>query len=465
MLEKLRRLLSEMLTKRSALVADRDKIVTDAATARGEDANLTADETAAFDEIRSKITALDAELTPLQERIAELEAEEARDAELAEIEKRLLDQPRGEQRHQPIRVGEGPEVYRKDGPDSFLHDIWAARSGHGGGAAAARLAEHAKRAASTTGLGGPSGGLVPPAFLGDLFAPIVRAGSPLRSILDPMPLPATGMEIPVPRQTQGTTSANVAENGTVAESEAEAADLMVPVRTIAGRTKVSFQAIQRAASGFDTLHGRDLARSYITQLGSQLINGPGTGQTHKGLSAAPVAGNTVTFTTGSPTIALLIPKIADVIQRMTTSLLLPPNVIIMHPRRWGWITAAVDSADRPVLAVNTDGASVMASNVFGDGAANGVGIVGSILGIPVLIDPNIAVNLGAGTNQDEILFARTEELHLFHEGNGTPNEISIEVPSALQIEIVVYGYTAFTAERYEGATGKITGTGLITPSF
>jgi len=35
----------------------------------------------------------------------------------------------------------------------------------------------------------------------------------------------------------------------------------------------------------------------------------------------------------------------------------------------------------------------------------------------------------------------------------------------LSIRFVVYGYSAFTAGRYAGTRGTISGTGLVTPAF
>jgi hypothetical protein len=36
---------------------------------------------------------------------------------------------------------------------------------------------------------------------------------------------------------------------------------------------------------------------------------------------------------------------------------------------------------------------------------------------------------------------------------------------SLTIKSVVYGYSAFTAGRYPGAVSKISGTGLVAPTF
>ncbi len=74
-------------------------------------------------------------------------------------------------------------------------------------------------------------------------------------------------------------------------------------------------------------------------------------------------------------------------------------------------------------------------------------------------------NLGAGT-EDVILGVTASELHLWEEPSA-PLMIRAEEPGApsLQVKFVVYGYSAFTAGRYPGAHGTISGTGLAAPTF
>jgi hypothetical protein len=72
---------------------------------------------------------------------------------------------------------------------------------------------------------------------------------------------------------------------------------------------------------------------------------------------------------------------------------------MMHPRRWYWLLAQVDSAGRP-LVVPTDVASTRSRPTRSHRRA---GRRRPFLGLPVVLDPNIATNVGAGTNQDRRL--------------------------------------------------------------
>ena len=58
---------------------------------------------------------------------------------------------------------------------------------------------------------------------------------------------------------------------------------------------------------------------------------------------------TVTYTAASPTAGSLYAKIADGIQQIHTNRFLPPDLIVMHPRRWGWLTA-----QRPPSPLSTE---------------------------------------------------------------------------------------------------------------
>jgi hypothetical protein len=138
----------------------------------------------------------------------------------------------------------------------------------------------------------------------------------------------------------------------------------------------------------------------------------------------------------------------------------------MHPRRLAFILAAVDGQNRP-LAVpvpNFNGQPAFASG-------NGSPVYGNsgytILGLPVITSANVITNNGVGTNEDVIIVGNTQEAHLFEQGNGEPMMLRFEQPKAAELDVtmIVYGYSAFTANRYPNAFALVGGTGLITPSF
>jgi hypothetical protein len=86
-------------------------------------------------------------------------------------------------------------------------------------------------------------------------------------------------------------------------------------------------------------------------------------------------------------------------------------------------------------------------------------------GLAVIVDNNVTTT--ASSNQNEVYVVPSSECHLFEDASA-PTYIRAEQPNAqnLGVLFVVYGYYAFTFDRYgAGSMQKVTGTGLTTPTF
>lgn len=439
---------------------------------------------AAAERVRSAADALEqaaAAETPDEEVIAERQRE--LDEAVAEAEQARAQQDRAEaiararaafpapDRHdEPAERGQGDVrvvreelTYRRQGRHSFFSDMYRAQF-LGDQDAAGRLNRHREETAQQRDVGtGAFAGLTVPQYLLDLVAPLARAGRPLANSLRSLPLPDSGMVLSISRITTGTAVAvQASENTAVQETDIDDTKLDINVRTYAGQQDVSRQALERSEMVEDVVFA-DLVADYHTKLDSGIINDDGTSGTHLGIRQTSGI-ETVTYTDASPTVAELYPKLADAIQRVNSLRFMAPTTIYMHPRRWGWLTAAVDSAGRPFVVPNANGPF----NAAGVGEAAGYGqVVGSILGLPVITDASIPTNLGAGTNEDLIIVSRAPDLLLWEEGDGMPRQARFEQTLAgnLTVKLVVYGYSAFTAGRYPKATAVIGGTGLVTPTF
>ncbi|MFI0424219.1 hypothetical protein [Spongiactinospora sp. 9N601] len=173
----------------------------------------------------------------------------------------------------------------------------------------------------------------------------------------------------------------------------------------------------------------------------------------------------VAYTDASPTAAEAYPKITEGVAGVESALLdmaSGDNIAVMRSRRWYWLQNAMGSTwpmiSQPGIVVQTLGTN------FAEAYGRGVrGVLPN--GTPVIVDNNIATNLGAGTNEDEIYLVDRMECHLW-EDSAAPMFIRAEQPHAasLGVLLVVYGYFAYTHARYTQAR-KIAGTGLITPTF
>lgn len=453
-IDKLRDELNERIAQRQTLKSEIDAI-TDAVAAEDR-SDLTPDETAKFAELRAKIAVLDTEDRDSADFDKSIAAARARYEDLV-----ALDQRQYEAAKAPgtvARVVSEERTYHPGnaGERSFFADAYQARQGDP--RAAERIARHSAEMAESRDAGtGAFGALVVPQYLVDLYAPTARAGRPVANAVRNLPLPDSGMTLNVPRITTATTTAlQSSENSAVSETDIDETTLAVSVRTFAGQQDVSRQSLERGEMVDQVVFG-DLIGSYAVTLDSHVISHGTDGI----LSTSGI--NAVTYTDASPTVAELIPKLADAIQQVNSNRFMPATAIFMHPRRWGWMTAAVDSSNRPLVVPAGNGPQ----NAVGVGQAAEYGqIVGNVLGLPVITDANIPVNLGAGTNEDRIIVAKADDLLLMEQASA-PRELRFEQTTggSLTTKLVVYGYAAFTAGRYPKSVSVISGTGLVTPTF
>lgn len=402
----------------------------------------------------ANIAALAKEIEKLDERIAQVTEIETRNAAAAELARKVEGSKVETRTASPARVTREERTYRPDGEFSFVRDAFAAQV-LGDFTARERIARHQqeerieKRDVGTAQFAG----LVVPQFLTDLAAPYARAGRPYADRVRRHALPAQGMTISISRVTTGSAVAEQTEGSAVQETNMDDTKLDLSVKTIAGQQNVSRQALERG-TGIDALVMADLVSAYHTKIDSEVV------ANLEGQSGV----NAVTFTSASPTVAELYPKLLDAVQQIQTAFFGGPNYVLMHPRRLAWILAALDGNDRPLALPTANGPQ----NAFAVGDSSVVyGNSGySIAGLPVITDANIATNGGVGTNQDAIYVGNLQEAHLW-ENAGSPFMLRFEdVKSAeLEVKMVVYGYSTFTHGRYPAAFSKISGTGLVAPTF
>ena len=443
--------MKKLIEAREAKVAELDGLVSELDEMEaGED----------FDSKFARSNELHAEIKDMNEKIEE--AREAAETLKAVKESRnalgVEDEDLGD-KEAVVEVNE-PDLYRKGGDHSFISDAWAARSGDF--KAQERLNKHQDFEARDVGTGAFTG-LVVPQYLVDEYAPIARAGSPFYNAVPKKDLPAFGNKIEISRITTGSAAAEQAsENSAVQETNMDDTLLTVNVDTIAGQQDVSRQALERGGQpGFslENIIFQDLVAAYYTKLDNLMINGSGSSGQPLGISQ--VSGiNQTTYTDASPTVAELYPKLADAVQEINSNRFAPATAILMHPRRWGFLTAGVDSSNRPLVLPagnNPDNAAGV-----GDAAAYGQ-VVGSVLGLPVITDANIRTDLGAGT-EDAIYIAKVDD-HIMFEDNLFQLKFEETNAGSLTTKMVVYGYVAFASGRYPKGISAITGTGLIAPTF
>jgi HK97 family phage major capsid protein len=347
-----------------------------------------------------------------------------------------------------------PLTYRKDNryQVSFVKDIYASQKGDV--QAQERLRRHQMETRDVSTADPGAGVFLPPQYLADMWAELPRESRPFANAIRNMPLPDSGLSITIPRLTTGSTVAvQQTEADAPSETDGDGTLLTVGVRTIAGQQDLSIQAFERTDPSFGDVILEDLRNAYDAYLDTQLLAGTGSNAQHLGIRAV-TGRNTVTYTDATPTNGELLGKVYDAIQQIADGRKANPDVIIMHPRRAAWMAAGLSSS----FPLFQQGQLMQAAGVQ-DG-----GFLQSLAGLRVVIDSNVGVLYGSGTNEDEVYVVRSADLILM-EGPLRVRVLEQTLANTLQVKVQVFSYSAFISGRQPEAIGHISGTGLAAPSF
>jgi HK97 family phage major capsid protein len=461
MLERAQRALQDALTARAAAQ-------TNLMNLRSQD-NLSETDVAAATQARDAATTV---VTERQADVARAQAEVDEEARISALTAQVRDTAPAPRPIGGARVTSEAPVYRRgDHSVSYFRDLMRAQTRTGNGIAEAgerlirnsrqftddlRNAPEVQQRALTT-VDGAGGDFVPPLWLINQFIELARPGRVTADLTNQQALPPGTDTISLPRVATGTATAQQAtQNTAIQNTDATTNSVSAAVLTIAGGQTMAQQLLDQSPINMDEILLGDLAADYAVKADVFVLTNNATNAV--GLFNA--AGQNVTYTTGSPTAALLYSKIAGAIQQIHTTRYMPPNVIVMHPRRWAYFLAALDTVGRPLVTPYAGGQNPIAtqSGVLPAGA------VGSLQGLPVYTDPNIQTNLGAGTNQDPIYLMRTNDI-IFYES--TPRaEASIQPGfMSLSVNLRFFRYVAIHASRYVNAIAVINGTGMVAPAF
>jgi len=450
---------------REAVIAEGEALL---ARAAEENRDLSEEEETQLTEIKSDAEKRSANITRLEEWNVEKEkAVEAR-AKYDDI----LQVP--EERKPEIRAGRQEATYRPTpGGNSFFSDLYAASKGDL--SSMERLHRHnlfmqnykpeyrswaggapVETRDGTTGATS-FGSFIPPVWLLDEIAEKARTGRVVPNMVRDVGAP-TSTSITIPRVTTGAATAiQATENTSLGETDIVSAQLTRTTSTIGGYQDISVQSVELSPMAIDRFIFGDLIADYNRALDSQCIIGLGTGNELLGLDALTGV-NSVTYTDATPTVGELYSQIANAVQQVHTARFAPPDAILMHPRRWGWFLAAVDSTGRPLVTPYAP-----MNNPAASGPIASFGPVGSLQGLPVYTDANIPITVGAGT-EDEVYVAKFSDM-LIMEGP-LRAEVFRDVGSATAtVRFRVYAFCNLFVGRFPAGVSRIRGTGLIAPVF
>jgi len=360
-----------------------------------------------------------------------------------------------------VRVSKEPLTYERHAPNSVFADLAAAKRGDG--SATERLHRHSEEMAvemraHPSQTAGEGGEFIPPLWLQEEWVKLPRAGRAIADSLTKKPRPAGTNQINVPKVSTGTAVETQSDGGEVKSTDLTTTSVTGQVQTVAGQQDVSQQLLDLSQPGIDEVIFDDLVRAYATKLDQKVISGTVTNA--KGL--LELAGtNAVTFTQATPTAPLLYPKLASGVNKIWEGIFESPTIIAMHPRRWAFFLASLDSQNRPLIVPQGDAYNQLASVSRVAPEA----LVGGIMGLPVIVDPNLPITEGAGTNQDPVLIYNANNVFLYEDDMPKLRVFGEVLSNSLQVRFQAYGYYAIVAGRLPKSISKVQGTGLAEPSF
>jgi HK97 family phage major capsid protein len=363
-------------------------------------------------------------------------------------------------------VGREQQTYSPEARHGYFHDL-ASATLRGDLEARQRLEQHGRQVENgveyrdLNRTDGTGGAFVPPLWLMDQYISLARAGRVTANLVKQQPLPPGTDSLNIPKVSTGTATAiQTADNAAVQETDLADTTISAGVKTIAGQQDVAIQALEQSPISFDEIIFSDLVADLNTKVNLQVLSGSnGSGQVQGLLGTTGI--NTVTYTDTTPTVPELYSKLADAVQKVNTGRYLPPDSIVMHPRRWAWFLAALDTQNRPLVVPDASGPMNAVGNA---NVAAAEGYVGKIMGMDTYVDPSLPITNGAGTNEDAIVVMRASDLLLF-ESNIKTRVLPDVGSGTLTVRCQVYKYLAFTAARYPASISVVSGSGLSSPAF
>ena len=445
------RLLDQLVTEREEISATMEGVVTRAAD---DHRDLSEPEDANLRDLKTRADKLDARISELRAvQVSNLEAAKLR----AEVQATDDSEHRSAAGIANVSVRSEPVTYDGRNGESFFSDMYRSQA-LGDFKASERLQRHQSESDLEQRASGNTGnyaGLVVPQYLTELAAEKAQAGRPTANVVRNLPLPAEGMSVNLSRVTTSSSAAvQSAENAAVSDTTIDDTLLTAPVVTVAGMQNISRQAIDRG-TGLDQLIFEDLTMSYATALDSAILVGDGTGGTPVGIIETAGVG-LVDVDDASPTAAETYQQLVKAIGTVSAARYLPPNMIVMHPRRAAYIAGGLDSNNRPLFQPS----AVTASNVTGTGDFARYGTAAfTVAGVPVVTDANIPINLGAGTDEDVALIMRTDDVILWEVPGTDPAFVQYDSVGSgtLTVRMVAFGYSAFIV-RQPSSVCLLTGT-------
>ena len=350
---------------------------------------------------------------------------------------------------------------------------------------------------------GQGGYEVPPLWLVDEYIPYLRAGRTFADLWHNFPLPSGTDSINIPRFVTGTATGTQPGDGAPVPGR-DAADNFVQARvmTVAGQQDAALQLLDQSPLNYDEIIFMDLTADYNMQLSAQLLLGSGFPQLNGLYPDGKLYGNGTIGTSGPTTsgfftvasgtttaqwlgTASLYTGGGQLKSKIARNRFLPVTGWIGSPAIWEALSVTTDGNGRPLVVPDQNGPfNALAVN---PGAVS-EGRAGTLLSVPMSVDPNIPLTFGGtgstqpymgaisnghtapvdgsgGTSTNANVFtpligARWDDL-FFWEGDIRTRVLQEVASGNLAVRFQVYAYNASMPNRYQDASGNLVSYGNV----
>lgn len=256
---------------------------------------------------------------------------------------------------------------------------------------------------------------------------ILNAGRPTFNVLSSAALPADGMNVEYPLVNTNTLAVaeQEAEGDVLSYGKLTLTSATAPIKTYGGYTDMSRQVVERSSIAYVDTAFRAMVAKYAAA-------------TNAAARAAVIAAssnfNTATVASwdADEVIGALAKAAADVNNNSGYAL----EAILVSSDVFQALAKVVDGAGRPILS--NAGATV---NTFG--SINPVGLTGTILGLPIVMDPSLA----GGS-----FYVGNSAALTTYESAGAPFRLNDEEITTLTNSFSVYGYLGIAAPEPKAMT-------------
>jgi HK97 family phage prohead protease/HK97 family phage major capsid protein len=270
-------------------------------------------------------------------------------------------------------------------------------------------------------------GLVPTRQLTTIWDPKTTNIRPAISAVRNAVLPDAGMTFEIPRVKTAPTVAVAAEKGAFSDTQVEIEYISCAVSKFAGMQKFDVEVLDRTSPAFFDELVRLMAAGYAKATDEAMLTA---------IQAGTLDGTVITLPWDGDELSGFISRGAASIYAATKRF---PTGILLSPAQWANMIGLNDSNKRPLFNV----AGNPQNNL---GVAEPGSPVGSILGLPIYVDPY------QGTTGDDTVVVLNGEAFTWYE-SAAPLQLRTNIVGTGQVEVGYYGYGSAVTLSAGGSFG------------